>query len=145
MLDVTIKGPSLVQSKYVILIHLHFQFCTIWIVHYDVVSVRSFVYLSPWHNSETAKRIRTSSTITLKSDLTLYGYLVEQLFNNILGYIHTTQPIQNYYLKHFSRSWSHTYQSMDNNVIVPSAVTSIIHYLRQDRPESLLQIYRNLC
>jgi len=26
---------------------------------------------------------------------------MEQLFNIILGYIHTTQPIQNYYLKHF--------------------------------------------
>jgi hypothetical protein len=69
---------------------------------------------------------------------------MEQLVNSILGYIHNTQPIQNYYLKHFSRLWSYTNQSMDKNAIVPSAITSIIHYLRHDRPESLLQTYEHL-
>jgi hypothetical protein len=67
MLGVTIKGSSLVQSKYVILIQLNFRFYTICIGHYGVVSVRPFAYLSPWQNSETAERIQTSSTITLKS------------------------------------------------------------------------------
>jgi len=93
MLGVTIKDPPLVQSKHVILIQLNFHFCTICIAQYEVVSVSPFVHFSPWHNSETAERIQTSSTITLKSDLTLWDYLVEQPFN-ILGYKHITQRIQ---------------------------------------------------